>query len=64
MTRLTFKSYTAAEIAAYNAEHTTPHRKVLVAMATEAKLLPVRPKRSTNRDEEILEHKMLHGEDA
>ena len=38
------KTYTAAEIAAYNAAHNTPHRRVLAAQKAEAKLLPARPR--------------------
>ena len=59
------KQFTKAEIAAYNAAHTTPHRKVIAAQVAESKLLPV--KRRVNRNdnaEQVLERKMLHGENS
>lgn len=73
----TIKKYSAAEIAAYNATHNTPHRKIAAAQAAEAKLLPVTPKHRPDREfayqtdpyigetaEQVLERKMLHGENS
>jgi len=67
------KTFTTAEIAAYNATHLTPHRKIQAAQATEAKLLPRRNPanefahlKNLNRGqtaEQVLEMKMLHGEE-
>ena len=69
------KKFSPAEIAAYNASHATPHRRVIAAQRAEAKLLPV--KRNPNNEfahlknlnrgqtaEQVLEHKMLHGENV
>ena len=70
------KKFTAAEIAAYNATHVAPHRKVNAAQIAEAKLPPrVRPEgfpygefpsRVTIGEtaEQVLERKMLHGENS
>jgi hypothetical protein len=71
---MTVKKFTAAEIAAYNAAHTTPNRKVLAAQAAEAKLLPRKesykygefPSR-VNRGrtaEQVLQNRMLHGDNS
>ena len=70
------KCFNAAEIAAYNAAHTTPHRKVITAQVAESKLPPrvipegykygefaSREKRGAIA-EEFLQHKMMHGEDS
>ena len=69
------KKYSAAEIAAYNNAHAAPHRKIAAAQAAEAKLLPAtrRPAGEfahldrLNRGEtaeQVLERKMLHGENS
>jgi len=67
------KNFTAAEIAAYNAAHATPHRKIIAAQAAEAKLLPASgfpygefPNRHNIGEtaEQVLERKMLHGENS
>ena len=73
---MTVKKFSAAEIAAYNAAHTTPNRKVTAAQAAEAKLLPATRRESYPYGEfpsrvhlgataeQVLENAMLHGEDA
>jgi len=68
------RTFSAAEIAAYNAAHATPHRKIVAAQIAEAKLPPRResykygefPDRVQRgrTAEQVLETKMLHGEDA
>ena len=68
------KRFTAAEIAAYNAAHTTPHRKIVTAQVRESKLPPRKEgykygefASRVNRGqtaEQVLENKMLHGEDS
>ena len=69
------KRFNAAELAAYNAAHTTPHRKVVTAQVASKDWLPVTRRnpdefgyrRNFNAGEtaeQVLERKMLHGEDS
>jgi hypothetical protein len=70
-------TFSAAEIAAYNAANAVPHRKIVAAQVAESKLPPMPPRRESYpygempdkadrgaTAEQVLEHDMLHGQNS